>query len=224
MKTAKESLLLYLCRHGECYANYQNRIGGDTSLTERGKHHAETVASFLREKTFDIIYTSTLKRAMQTTASIVPYHPSTPVVALEQLVEVYHGPIEGMTWEEFKRDIPDEFERRNREKYCWKIRGGESYKDAAENRIQPFLNKVLKERGKILIVSHGGVMRIILHKLCGYYQDIVSREIYHLSIFEIKIPNIKNPAQCSVMHYDLQNQRVLCEKELTLDPTFATSP
>jgi 2,3-bisphosphoglycerate-dependent phosphoglycerate mutase len=59
-----------LLRHGESQWNLDNRFTGwtDVDLTEKGKQEAKAAGQVLKEKgfTFDIAYTSVLKRALRT--------------------------------------------------------------------------------------------------------------------------------------------------------------
>ncbi|MBC7316219.1 MAG: 2,3-bisphosphoglycerate-dependent phosphoglycerate mutase, partial [Chloroflexi bacterium] len=61
---------LVLVRHGESIWNLENRFTGwtDVDLSEKGKEEAKQAAQFLIERgyTFDVAYTSVLKRAIRT--------------------------------------------------------------------------------------------------------------------------------------------------------------
>ncbi len=204
MRMNENNLHIFLCRHGESYANQQQIIGGDTPLTERGKQHAKILSYFFRGKNLKTIYTSTKKRCIQTAAIIAQFHPRTPIKALDQLAEVYHGPfLEGMTYQEFETQMPEAFQRRNKNKYHWKSPGGESYHEAAQ-RMQPIFEEVLKKDGSYIIVSHGGTMRIFLHTFCSYPKEVAHQAIAHLSVFEIQISRGKHPE--SVKEYNLKNE------------------
>ena len=61
---------LVLLRHGQSTWNLENRFTGwtDVDLSELGREEARTAARLLREGgyTFDVAYTSVLKRAIKT--------------------------------------------------------------------------------------------------------------------------------------------------------------
>src|SRR5450631_4818400 len=63
-------LTLVLVRHGESLWNKENRFTGwtDVDLTEQGRQEAWRAAGMLKEKgfSFDVAYTSMLKRAIRT--------------------------------------------------------------------------------------------------------------------------------------------------------------
>ena len=61
---------LILVRHGQSTWNLENRFTGwtDVDLTEQGREEAHSCGKLLKEKgySFDIAYTSVLKRAIRT--------------------------------------------------------------------------------------------------------------------------------------------------------------
>lgn len=79
-------------RHGESTFNAAHRATGrdpghrDARLTERGHTQAEAARARLRDVPFELVVTSPLTRAIQTSAIVFGEHPSAPRV----LVEVLH--------------------------------------------------------------------------------------------------------------------------------------
>jgi len=68
---AEKKLFMYklvLLRHGESVWNQENRFTGwtDVDLTEKGKIEALNAGKLLKDYTFDMAYTSVLKRAIRT--------------------------------------------------------------------------------------------------------------------------------------------------------------
>ncbi|KKK94352.1 hypothetical protein LCGC14_2683730, partial [marine sediment metagenome] len=61
-------MLLYCIRHGESTYNAEGRIQGqsDVPLSELGRRQGEAVAAALRAEPVEAIYSSPLRRAMQT--------------------------------------------------------------------------------------------------------------------------------------------------------------
>ena len=59
---------IILIRHAECVGNISNRLSGitDFELTDNGKRQAQKLAKELRNKNIDVIYSSPLRRAMDT--------------------------------------------------------------------------------------------------------------------------------------------------------------
>ena len=80
-----------LCiRHGESTFNAAAASGGDplhydAPLSELGRAQVERTRTLLREKTVELVITTPLTRALQTTAGLFADHPSSPAVLVEAL-------------------------------------------------------------------------------------------------------------------------------------------
>ena len=93
---------LFIARHGETEANAGRRVQGsgvDTPLTEKGISQAKMLGKSVEGMAFDAIYSSPLKRAMDTAR--IAFGQETQILTDKRLVEVGLGDAEGMTWEEF---------------------------------------------------------------------------------------------------------------------------
>lgn len=86
--------MIYIVRHGQTEMNHRKALQGrsDYPLDEKGIAQARAAAEKLRDIRFDRVYTSPLKRAVQTAKLIAPYVEP----ALEnRLIEMEYGPYEG---------------------------------------------------------------------------------------------------------------------------------
>ena len=65
---------LYMVRHGQSETNLSGCFTGwaQVSLTEKGLEDAKLAGEYLKDKTFDRIYASDLKRAIQTAQAAIP--------------------------------------------------------------------------------------------------------------------------------------------------------
>ena len=83
---------LFLIRHGEVEDKYHRVFGGtiDMELSPRGHEQARTLADYLRDRRFDAIYASPMKRAQQTVAPLVA-HREQPAMTVPELREVDFG-------------------------------------------------------------------------------------------------------------------------------------
>ena len=183
---------LYLVRHGQTAFNLQDRLGGDSELTEEGIRQARRLALYLSRFKIDRIYCSTLKRSIQTARIIQEYQPKARFIQRADLVEISSGSLDSFTYTEFEKKIPEAFEARRRDKYHWAFPGGESYASALE-RVRPFLAYLSAEPGLSMVVGHQGINRVIL----GALLELTQNEIPFLDtpndvLFEI---NLKNPAE-----------------------------
>jgi 2,3-bisphosphoglycerate-dependent phosphoglycerate mutase len=110
----EENYKLVLVRHGQSTWNLENRFTGwtDVDLTDQGRTEASTSGILLREKgfTFDIAYTSVLKRAIRT-LNIIQEEMDLdwiPVVRAWQLNERHYGALQGLNKSETAEKFGEE--------------------------------------------------------------------------------------------------------------------
>ncbi|KAK6453772.1 6-phosphofructo-2-kinase-domain-containing protein [Scheffersomyces xylosifermentans] len=170
---------IYLSRHGESEYNLTGQIGGDSNLSERGWKYAkklpELVLKSLGEEnkhTNLTVWTSTLKRTQQT-SSFLPYKRKLQWKALDELDA---GECDGMTYEEIEQNFPEDFKARDDDKYEYRYRGGESYRDIVI-RLEPIIME-LERQENILIITHQAVLRC----LYAYFMNIPQEESPWMSI------------------------------------------
>ena len=162
---------LYLLRHGESEFNLENRIGGDPSLTEKGKKFAKMLHSFFIEEHkkvgWDkfIVNTSSLKRAVETgsfldeSSGIYSFKPS-----LKVLDEINAGIWDSMTYKEIEEKYPEITINRKQNKIGYRYPKGESYYDVI-TRIQSYLVELERVQTPVIVISHNAIMRC----LYGYF-------------------------------------------------------
>ncbi|KAG7660965.1 FBP26 [[Candida] subhashii] len=170
---------IWLSRHGESEFNLTGQIGGDANLSERGWRYAkklpELVVKSLGEEhkhTNLTVWTSTLKRTQQT-ASFLPYKKKLQWKALDELDA---GECDGMTYEEIEQTFPEDFKARDDNKYEYRYRGGESYRDIVI-RLEPIIME-LERQENILIITHQAVLRC----LYAYFMNVPQEESPWMSI------------------------------------------
>lgn len=170
---------IWLLRHGESLYNLTGKIGGDLDLSERGWRYAkklpEIVLRSLGEEnkhTNLTVWTSTLKRTQQT-ASFLPYNKKLEWKALDELDA---GECDGMTYEEIETEFPDDFKARDDNKYEYRYRGGELYRDIVI-RLEPIIME-LERQENILIITHQAVLRC----LYAYFMNVPQEESPWMSI------------------------------------------
>ncbi len=169
--------IVYLVRHGQTIFNAEDRLGGDSELTQKGLKHAEKVAGYLAEIDLDAVYSSTLKRAVKTAEIILRYHSDIQFLIIPELAEISHGDMDSITYEEFRGRFHDMHETRKNDKYNWSFPNGESYRIASQ-RILPFWETIKSQGRNIVIVGHQATNRIIL----GHFLDLPEEEIVNLPI------------------------------------------
>src|SRR5687768_9036324 len=158
---------LILIRHGETNKNIRNSLHGRSDsegLNEIGIKQIEKTVEALKKYQPEIIYHSTEVRAKES-AEILAEHLNIPHKKIEGLQERDWGVFTGKPWSEVKEILdPMTLE----ERYNYVPMSGESWKHF-ETRLINSLEDVLKrEAGRnIIIVTHGGSIRVMLPKLLG---------------------------------------------------------
>jgi len=163
------STTLILVRHGRTVGSEEMRYKGhiDVPLSEEGKKEVEQAAGVIKAHFNPIgaVYCSDLSRA-KTTAEIIAEPLGLEPITMEALRERNFGLWEGMSFEEIARAYPEEFQMWKSDPYRFSPTQGESTEDV-KNRVVAAVEELLKKHKgeKVLIVSHGGVTRVLL---CHY--------------------------------------------------------
>jgi broad specificity phosphatase PhoE len=191
---------LFLIRHGETFFNLEDRIGGDSGLTENGKAQANALADYFRGKRIPLIFTSLKKRTIQTAEPIRDEQQECTIIPLAEFNEIDSGICECMSYAEIRRSMPQVYETRKRDKYNYVYPKGEGYVSMQE-RIDRGIKKALylsDPSDNIMIIGHRAVNRMILsHFLFRRREDvpyiyIPQEKFYYISatqnrkIFQLK--------------------------------------
>jgi probable phosphoglycerate mutase len=161
---------LCLVRHGETDWNAVGRLQGgqDIPINGRGRAQAEGVGHTLRqdgtwnEATFICSPLARTRETMELLRGAMGLPPDD--YALEpRLVELTFGDWEGLTWPQVQARDEASATARERDKWGFVPPRGESYAMLQE-RLEPWLATVSRPT---VIVSHGGVARVLLAMLGG---------------------------------------------------------
>jgi broad specificity phosphatase PhoE len=154
---------ILLVRHGETDWNRDGRVQGqsDPPLNDLGREQAHALAGTLAGEQVDAIYASDLRRARET-AEILAGELGLPVVVDAGLRELDFGRWEGHTIAELEALCPDAVERwQTGGENAWD--GGETREEMAE-RVRAAVQRLasIHAGGQILLVAHGGPVRVLL--------------------------------------------------------------
>ncbi|RDY06290.1 6-phosphofructo-2-kinase/fructose-2,6-bisphosphatase [Mucuna pruriens] len=173
---------ILLTRHGESQDNVRGRIGGDTAISEAGELYAKKLAKFvgkrLKSERAASIWTSTLQRTILTASPIVGF----PKIQWRALDEINAGVCDGMTYQEIKKNMPEEYEyvidlSRKKDKLRYRYPRGESYLDVIQ-RLEPVIIELERQRAPVVVISHQAVLRA----LYAYFADRPLNEIPHIEV------------------------------------------
>lgn len=215
---------IYLTRHGESEMNLQQRIGGDSPLSSRGKIYSEKLAEYIKNENIPdlVVWTSQFYRTIQTASTI-----DAPAEQWKSLNEIDAGICEGLTYEEIAEKYPEEFSLRDQGKYHYRYPGGESYQDLVQ-RIEPVIME-LEGQESVLLVCHQAVMRCIL----AYFLDKTSDELPYLKVPLHTVIKLKPLAYgCQIEEVKLNVEAVnthrekpkICSKQRSMVDALETKP
>lgn len=161
-----ESKRIYLMRHAEPELPFGGRVyygRTDYPLSGNGRAAASALGAALRGKiTFDALYTSGMKRAVETASLVVPEMQGTEV---PELREVDLGEWDGRSYDEVRDQFNELYEKRGAKFAGTAPPGGESFEEL-QRRAVPAFEKILAahKEGNILVVAHGGaIWSIVSH-------------------------------------------------------------
>lgn len=160
---------LYLIRHGETSANAGYQLQGqfDCPLNEKGLMQAQKLAEHFKDIKVDKIYCSSLTRAVQTATPIAEVK-GLELQPMDELCEIAFGEWEGKTFDEINAKWPGELDKLFTKPLECNIEGGETLEEVAA-RVKPVFEAALKETEEkdVVIVSHGGMIRVLLCLFLG---------------------------------------------------------
>ncbi|NFL95178.1 alpha-ribazole phosphatase [Clostridium botulinum] len=177
---------IYLIRHGETEQNKRKNFYGklDVGLNEKGKEQSYKVGKLLKDVKFNKIYISDRKRTRETAERILEknkfYDKEKNIIYKDEKInELDFGIFEGKSYEEIGSLYPKEQEKWEKD---WKNFAPPKGESAVVfyNRVENFMKHIQKEEdGNYLIVTHGGVIRMIysyiLQNNMDFYWNFASR-------------------------------------------------
>ncbi|KAJ7742889.1 6-phosphofructo-2-kinase-domain-containing protein [Mycena metata] len=151
---------IFFSRHGESQYNVEGKIGGDSLLSPRGMEYAKALPALITDNIGDQPLTD-LKYTKLTWKS---------------LDELDAGVCDGMTYEEIEQAYPDDFANRDEDKFNYRYRGGESYRDVVV-RLEPVIME-LERQENILIIGHQAILRC----LYAYFHHLPQDDLPYIKI------------------------------------------
>jgi 2,3-bisphosphoglycerate-dependent phosphoglycerate mutase len=179
--------LLVLVRHGQSDWNLKNLFTGwkDPGLTELGIAEAKAAGRKLKEQglSFDIAFTSVLKRAQHTLDLALVELGQTGLATKRDLAlnERDYGDLSGLNKDDARKKWGEEQVHVWRRSYDVPPPGGESLKDTLARTLPYYVQEILPGvlRGeRTLVAAHGNSLRaliMVLEKLTP--KEIIAREL-----------------------------------------------
>jgi broad specificity phosphatase PhoE len=155
---------VYLVRHGQTEWNKELRFRGrsDIPLNEEGRREAAATADALKEKDIRAIYTSPLRRSIETAQPVAEFF-HLEIVPVRELIDISYGDWEGLTYDEVKRRYADTYTMWEQCPDMVQFPNGENLDEVRERSFFAFKGIVEKNPGKsILIIPHRVINKVLL--------------------------------------------------------------
>jgi len=204
---------IIIVRHGETNWNREGRVMGlsDLELNENGKNQAELMAQSLSRGNVASIYTSPLKRALETAHIINRFH-QVKITTLDGLRELDAGEVDGLTYHEIQKYYGDFFERWMNNCAVVRPPGGCTVLDV-QNQAWAAMQEIIRREkarlqeneGKaIIVVSHFFPIRAILCKAMNLDLSQIRRirlDLASISILDFNDDGIELTQMNDVCHW-----------------------
>ena len=184
---------VFLVRHGENPANLTKEFSCrrvNHPLTEKGRVQAHQTAEWFSRIKVDEVWSSPLRRALETADQIVRFHPAT-VKILEEFREMDVGDLEGMVpaedaWGEYRHVMTQWFTGNP----GFPFPGGENRQILVERFYRGLDLITRSQTGKTLVVvGHGGIFTHGVAELCRVddQRAFFSQENHNCSVSEVEV-------------------------------------
>lgn len=188
---------IFLVRHGrQC----STRCNVDVSLDHIGRRQAALAAERLCRYGVEKLYTSGLKRAVET-AGIIGEKIGHPPVVIEEFHEIDFGLLTGREDTEVRTEYADFQKERAEQTSDLRYPGGENGADVVA-RVMPQIEQICRApEQRVVVVTHGGVIRA----LCAH---LLQTDLKHKLKFAIDLENTSITQIC----YDETTGRFFLER------------
>ena len=184
-----------LIRHGQSRGNAEGRFGGhtDTPLSARGRRQAEALAKALVGEKFSAIYSSDLKRAVQTAEPLARVTRA-KLITSDAFRERSVGVMEGLTFEEAAAQYPEQYAALLHRDFEHVLLGGESYRQTLD-RASKKLDEIIEEHkgGRVAVFTHTGAICILSLHLMGALDSPELKPVWIAT------------ANCGIARFDLRD-------------------
>lgn len=160
---------LILVRHGETDWNRTGRCQGisDIDLNNNGKKQIQELADSLKAENIRAVYSSDLKRAVETARAIASHH-NLSVNIEKDLREMDQGELEGLLFTEIRERYDHVLREWRESPETLKLPKGESLTELQERALRAF-NKILARHSgqTVVTVSHNLTITTLLCEFTG---------------------------------------------------------
>lgn len=188
--------IIYLLRHAQSSANTRGILAGQDNsveLSKKGVKEAKEIVGYLESLKITQIYCSPLTRCLQTITPYMTRYPNTAFVVEPRLIEMNYGKWSGRKLTGLTRD--PRWKQVLTKPSTFTFPEGEGFKKM-RSRVDQLLADLAVEKGSLLLVTHGDIIKMIL-------ASTLSLPIDRFQSF------VAEPASISTIRIDKSSQTVL---------------
>ena len=191
---------LYFVRHGRTVWNLEGRFqgaGGDSPLLPESIETLKELGQYLKDVSFDKIYSSDLTRAVKS-AQIIQSQlkNSCPLEEIPSLREWQLGKLEGAKFATLEAIYPEQLKafRSNLAKFDSTMFGAESVYQTTQRTIQFIKSLESKPFEHVMIVGHGANLTASIRTLLGYDTPLLRKDggLANASVTIVETEDFKN--------------------------------
>ena len=188
--------IVYMLRHAQSVANTKGILAGQDNsvqLSKDGHKQAQMLAPYLSELKINRIYSSPLTRCIQTIQPYMQLNPDLDFEIDENFIEMDYGKWSGKKLSVLARDR--RWRSVQNKPSTFTFPQGESFR-SMRKRVDLALAELSKEKGVVLIVTHGDIIKMSLASALGLPIDRFQKFV-------------AEPASLTVINLDQNNSTVL---------------
>jgi probable phosphoglycerate mutase len=160
--------LLYLLRHGQidwpqsdCFIGHT-----DAPLSDAGREGVLAWRDHFRAPAFDAVWSSDLRRAVQSAELLSPGRES-EIRVISGLRELNLGEWEGRPRDQVRATCPDLWKARGDDLAEFRPPGGESFSDLQKRVVACIRGICAESPGTVMVAAHAGVIRVLICAVLG---------------------------------------------------------
>ncbi|MCK5319474.1 MAG: histidine phosphatase family protein [Anaerolineales bacterium] len=184
------STTVLLVRHGQTESNITGYFMGwsNEDISELGYAQAHNLSSRLAKSPIASIYTSPLKRTMNTARILAKPHKLEPEV-MDDLIEIGLGDWQGLHRDEISQQWPEIWKQSRIDPSDISFPNGESFQQVTDRAVRAF-NRIVADNAnrQVLAVTHDVVIRVLVAHVLKTSNSIYRRlEINNASLSIIRV-------------------------------------
>ncbi len=180
---------IYLIRHGEILSNKDDVYAGwsGEELTEQGRASAQNLGKEAKDWSIEAIYTSPIRRAVQT-AEIINSYLGKELFTEDGLKEIKMGPWEGLRIGDVEERFPEDFKTWQTRPGDLRVEGRETLEELQRRTVTAVMKIFKAHSGAVLAVTHVAIIRVLfLYYNYRPLNDYKKIDVPNLSVFKLTL-------------------------------------